>query len=68
MKGPRGQGGLDGASLGAPTAVVVLVLLFGATIYLWRARYIRPSSAYVLMAVYILAIIGLGIWTYRHPM
>ena len=63
MKVSRGEGGL-----GAPTAVVVLVLLFGATVYLWRARYIRPVTAYGLMAVYMVAIIALGIWSYRHPM
>ena len=63
MKVSRGEGGL-----GAPTAVVVLVLLFGATVYLWRARYIRPVSAYVLMAAYVVAIVAVAIWSYRHPM
>ena len=41
MKVSKGEGGL-----GAPTAVVILVLLFGATVYLWRARYIRPVTGY----------------------
>jgi len=63
MKVSRGETGL-----GAPTAVVVLVLLFGATVYLWRARYIRPVTAYVLMAVYVVAIVAVGFWSYRHPM
>ena len=63
MKVSRGEGGL-----GAPTAVVVLVLLFGATVYLWRARYIRPVTAYALMAIYVLAIIAVAFWSYRHPM
>ena len=63
MRVSKGEGGL-----GAPTAVVILVLLFGATVYLWRARYIRPVTAYVLMAVYAVAIVVVAIWSYRHPM
>jgi hypothetical protein len=63
MKVSRGEGGL-----GAQTAVVILVLLFGATVYLWRARYIRPVTAYVLMALYVVAIGAIAIWSYRHPM
>ena len=63
MKVSRGEGGL-----GPPTAVVVLVLLFGATVYLWRARYIRPVTAYALMVLYVVAIIAVAFWSYRHPM
>ena len=59
---------MDSASLGAPTAIVILVLMLGATIYLWRARYIRPKSAFVLMTVFALAIVALGIWSYSNPM
>ena len=70
MKIPRGQNGLtqNSGGLGASTAVVILVLLFGATVYLWRARYIRRQTACVLMAVYVLAIAAIAVWTYRHPM
>jgi len=70
MKLPRGQGGsvADTASLGAPTSVVIIVLVFGATVYLWRARYIRPSTAYVVMAACVLSIAAVAYWTYSHPM
>jgi hypothetical protein len=47
---------------------VVLVLLIGATFYLWRARYIRRRTAYVVMAVLAIALAGLVFWQYQHPM
>jgi hypothetical protein len=39
----------------------------GATIYLWRARYIRSRTAYVMMLVLVLVLVGLGAWMYAHP-
>ena len=45
----------------SPALVVVLVLLLGATIYLWRARYMRRTTAYVVMAVLVAAIIFTGV-------
>jgi len=48
--------------------VVIIVLVFGATAYLWRARYIRPSTAYVVMAACVLSIAAVAYWTYSHPM
>ena len=65
-KGPASA--TDTASLGAPTVVVILVLMLGATIYLWRARYIRRTTAYSLMAILVVAIAVIGAWTYSHPM
>ncbi len=65
-KGPASA--TDTASLGAPTVVVILVLMLGATIYLWRARYIRRTTAYALMAILVVAIAVIGVWTYSHPM
>lgn len=65
-KGPASA--TDTASLGAPTVVVILVLMLGATIYLWRARYIRRTTAYASMAILVLAIAVIGVWTYSHPM
>lgn len=65
-KGPASA--TDTASLGSPTVVVILVLMLGATIYLWRARYIRRTTAYASMAILVLAIAVIGVWTYSHPM
>jgi hypothetical protein len=52
------------ASLSAPAVVVVLVLLLGATIYLWRARYMRRRTAYVTMGVLAVALILFGLSMY----
>ena len=66
-RGPTG-GAPDTSSLGAPTVVVILVLLFGGTVYLWQTRYIRPKTAYALLVVYLLGIAAIALWSYRHPM
>lgn len=71
MKVPKGVGGTEAAtsgSLAAPAVIVVLVLILGATIFLWRARYIRRRTAYVLVPILSAAIVILGVWTYLHPM
>lgn len=52
------------AGLASPTIVVVLVLLLGATIYLWRARYLRPSTAYYTMIILALMLIAVGALMY----
>lgn len=69
MKGAKGGGGgAASASLTSPAIVVILVLLIGATIYLWRARYIRRRTAYVTMAFLAMALVGLAAWQYLHPL
>jgi hypothetical protein len=62
------SGGVASNSLAAPAVIVVLVLTLGATIYLWRARYIRRRTAYVLVPILSAAIVILGLWTYLNPM
>jgi hypothetical protein len=69
MRAPRVSGNAaNSAGLSTPAIVVALVLLLGATIYLWRARYIRRRTAYVTMAVLVLALVLVGVWMYRNPM
>lgn len=68
MRAPlRNDGGeaLASASVTSQLAVVFLVIAFGATVYLWRARYIRRRSAYVTMGVLGFAILFLGLMMYR---
>jgi Na+/H+ antiporter NhaC len=52
------------ASLASPALVVILVLLIGATVYLWRARYLRPSTAYYTLGFFTIALIVIGALMY----
>jgi Na+/H+ antiporter NhaC len=52
------------ASLASPALVVILVLLIGATVYLWRARYLRPSTAYYTLGFFTVALIVIGALMY----
>jgi hypothetical protein len=58
----------NGAALGVPAAVVILVILLGAVIYLRQAKYIRRQTAYTSIAVLVLALGGLCAWIYLTPM
>lgn len=60
-------GSLHSADLGTPAIVVFLVLALGATIFLWRARYIRRRTAYVAMAVIVVGLIIFGALLYTAP-
>lgn len=45
------------AGLASPALIVILVLLLGATIFLWRARYMRRKTAYIAMGVLVVLIV-----------
>ena len=67
MKIPLRQetGDISAASgLTGPGIVVILVLLLGATIYLWRTKYIRRRTAYTLMAIFGISLILFGLLSY----
>lgn len=49
------------AALASPAVIVILVLLFGATVYLFTQRYIRPATGYVLMIFFAIAVVWVGI-------
>ena len=69
MKVPRtAEAGANSASLAVPAVVVILVLVLGATIYLWRAGYIRRRTAYVTMLVLAAALGLFALWMYSYPM
>lgn len=48
----------------SPAIIIILVLILGATIYLWRQRYMRRKTAYVVMGVLTIAIIAAGFVNY----
>lgn len=71
----RGGGGggdsaapADNGSISSPAVVVILVLMIGATIFLWKARYMRRYTAYFIVAVLVLALVVFSAWIYLHPM
>jgi NADH:ubiquinone oxidoreductase subunit 2 (subunit N) len=69
MKVPKAAEGVpSSAALAYPAIIVVLVLVLGATIYLWRARYIRRRTAYLAMLVLVVALAVVGVWMYSNPM
>jgi hypothetical protein len=69
MRVPKAAEGVaNSAALAAPAIIVILVLILGATIYLWRARYIRRRNAYLTMGVLVVALAVLGFWMYSNPM
>ena len=70
MRLPKGSGAAasNGAALGIPAAVVVLVILLGAIVYLRQAKYIRRQTAYTWTALIVIALGLLCTWIYLHPM
>lgn len=66
MKEPV-QGVPGGSALASPAVIVVLVLMLGATIYLWRAGYMHPRTAYATIIVLVIALIAAGAYLYLNP-
>jgi len=65
MRAPRvGSGGEGSAGFGGPLIIVILVLMLGGTVYLWRKRYMRRKTAYLTLAVLGAALIYSGISLY----
>jgi uncharacterized protein YqgC (DUF456 family) len=54
------------AGLASPAIIVVLVILLGAVLYLWRTRYIRRKTAYFMMGVLLLILILFGAYVYTY--
>ena len=66
MKEPV-QAGAGGGALANPAVIVVVVLMLGATVYLWRGGYMHPRTGLVLTIVLTIALIVLGIYMYLSP-
>lgn len=70
MKSPiAGAGGGSGAWAAtlSPLAIVALVLVLGASIYLWRMRYLRSRAALIVLAAIVAALIYLGFFAMQPP-
>lgn len=66
MKEPL-QAGAGSSALASPAVIVVVVLMLGATVYLWRGGYMHPRTGYVLTIILAIALIALGIYMYLGP-
>lgn len=60
-----GGGSMGTAGIASPAVIVFLVLLLGATVFLWRARYMRRRTAYWTIGILVLALIYVGASAYR---
>jgi Kef-type K+ transport system membrane component KefB len=64
-------GGASGSSTFAqtisPLAIVLLVLIIGASIYLWRKRYLQSRAALVTIAAIVVVLIYLGFFAIHTP-
>lgn len=49
--------------IGQSTAIVLLVLILGASVYLWRMRYLRSRAAMIAVALVVLALIYFAVKT-----
>lgn len=70
MKVPLGRGGAEASTTSGvanPVIIVILVLVLGATIYLWRQRYIHRRTAYAVMATMVIAIVAAALLMYLNP-
>jgi Kef-type K+ transport system membrane component KefB len=71
IRGPGGGGGGGGASPWtatlSPLAIVALVLILGASFYLWRMRYLRSRAALITLAVIVAGLIYLGFFAMLPP-
>jgi peptidoglycan/LPS O-acetylase OafA/YrhL len=45
------------------TALVLLVMVLGISLYLWRARYLRSRAALIFVAMIVLVLLYLAVWT-----
>ena len=62
MKGaPIETGGGGGSYMAQPLAIVMIVMVLGATYYLWRMRYLRSRAALLTIGAILLALIFMAV-------
>jgi hypothetical protein len=65
LKGPAQSAASEvtGAPISQSTAVVLLVMVVGISLYLWRARYLRSRAALIFVAMIIVVLLYFAVWT-----
>ena len=66
MKPSPGSGAVGSESIASPAIIVLLVLLMGGTLYLWRQRYMRRRTAFTTLAVLGILLAIAGYFTYLN--
>lgn len=56
---------IGGSNSSGPVAVIALVLLLGATIYLFRLGYMRRTTAVFTAGLLAIALAAVSLWVYR---
>ena len=59
------QAGNSGSGVTSAAVIVVLVLMIGASIYLWKTGYMRPRTAIVTTTLLFIALILVSFWIYK---
>lgn len=67
MKGQVGGAPSQLSATMSPLAIVALVLVLGASIYLWRMRYLRSRAAMIVIAAICAVLIYLGFFAMQPP-
>jgi uncharacterized membrane protein len=65
LKGGSGQviGPESTQPISQSTALVLLVMVLGISFYLWRAHYLRSRAALIAVAMVVLVLLYLAVWT-----
>jgi peptidoglycan/LPS O-acetylase OafA/YrhL len=65
LKGGSGQalGPESTQPISQSTAIVLVVMVIGISLYLWRARYLRSRAALIFVAMIVLGLLYLAVWT-----
>ena len=67
LKGHAGGPGNSFDLSGQPLAIVAAVMILGASIYLWRGRYIRSRAAFITIAAIIGVLLYFGLFASQPP-
>jgi hypothetical protein len=68
LKGSVGGGASSALTeTASPLAIVALVVVLGASFYLWRSGYLRSRAALIVLAVIVAGLIYLGFFALQPP-
>ena len=70
MRGPPPSGATGASPWTAtlsPLAIVALVIVVGASVYLWYMGYMRSRAALIVVAAIVVVLIYLGFFAMRPP-